>query len=340
MAVKGVEYPALPSSAALRLFCLSRFEPLVLGSCPVLPALMTTVLFSLSVVCGHRSARLIGGTEANFWRITCAAIFLGMWAFSGGTGMSGVAFPLFLASGVAGIGIGDVAFFQALPRLGSRLALLLIECLAPPFGALIEWLWLGTSLSLRQILCGLVILVGVGLALSRGERTRRGGTATLSGSLFCGIAAVGTAAGAVLSRKAYSLAREAGDYTDPMTAAFQRVLGGLLLAGICLLVVKRPVFRVQARAPRGLAVQTSIQKWRGVWFWVVLNSLAGQTLGVTCMQAALNTTPTGIVLAIIAMTPIVVIPFAYLFEGERPTLESLLGGAIAVAGVVALIRFS
>ena len=50
-----------------------------------------------------------------------------------------------------------------------------------------------------------------------------------------------------------------------------------------------------------------------------------------------RTTPTGIVLAIIAMTPIVVIPFAYVFEGERPTTQSLLGGLVAIGGVVALV---
>jgi drug/metabolite transporter (DMT)-like permease len=82
--------------------------------------------------------------------------------------------------------------------------------------------------------------------------------------------------------------------------------------------------------------EVSKRKWRGVWPWVLANSLAGQTLGVSCMQLALENTPTGVVLAIIAMTPIVVIPFAALFEGERPTVRSLIGAAIGVGGVVAL----
>ena len=54
------------------------------------------------------------------------------------------------------------------------------------------------------------------------------------------------------------------------------------------------------------------------------------------MQLALETTPTGIVLAIIAITPIVVIPFALVLEGERPTIHSLIGGLIAVAGAIGL----
>jgi len=54
------------------------------------------------------------------------------------------------------------------------------------------------------------------------------------------------------------------------------------------------------------------------------------------MQWALETTPTGIVLAIIALTPLVVIPFARVLENERITAQSLAGGAIAVAGVAGL----
>jgi len=54
------------------------------------------------------------------------------------------------------------------------------------------------------------------------------------------------------------------------------------------------------------------------------------------MQWALKTNTTGIVLPVIAITPIVIIPFARYMEGERPTIRSLIGGGIAVAGVVGL----
>ena len=83
-------------------------------------------------------------------------------------------------------------------------------------------------------------------------------------------------------------------------------------------------------------MEVSKKKWRGVWPWVLVNSLAGQTLGVSAMQWALETTPTGIVLAIIALTPLVVIPFARVLENARITAQSLAGGAIAVAGVIGL----
>lgn len=299
-------------------------------------ALLCTILFAISITCGHRSARLIGGTEANFWRLSLAGLLLGVWSYAFGIGLGGTAFALFFLSGVVGIGIGDVALFQALPRLGSRLTSLLNGCLSAPFAALIEWRWLGTTLSLAQILCGLLVVGGVGLALIPDEHMQRTRRALFVGTLFAILSALFNAMGGVISRKAYEAAHVAGGHLDGGNAAFQRVLGGLLLSGLCLLIVKRHAFKVSVRAPRELVTETSKQKWSGVWPWVLVNGLAGQTLGVSCMQWALETTPAGIVFAITAITPILIIPFAMLVEHERPTFHSLVGGAVAVGGVIAL----
>ena len=299
-------------------------------------ALLCTLLFSISIACGHRSAKLIGGTEANFWRLSLAGLLLGVWAFAFGLGVNSAAFPLFFLSGAVGIGIGDTAFFQTLPRLGSRLTSLLIGCLSAPLAALIEWVWLGTTLSPMQVLWGLMTVGGVAVALMPGEHVQRTRRDLFVGTLWSILASVSGAVGGVLSRKAYEVAHAAGEHLDGGNAAFQRCLGGLLLGGICLLVVKRRAFKIQAHAPHGLVVEASKKKWRGVWPWILANALAGQALGVSCMQWALETTPAGIVFAILAITPITIIPIARVLEDERPSARSLVGGGVAVAGVVAL----
>jgi drug/metabolite transporter (DMT)-like permease len=217
------------------------------------------------------------------------------------------------------------------------LSILLIQCLTAPFGALIEWYWLKTRLTSWQVGCGLTILVGVGIALTPGREAKHTRRQLWVGTLFCLLAALGGACGAVLSRKAYSVVHAGTMHIDGANAAFQRIVGGLLIGGLCLLIVKRREFRIQARASSETIAEVSRKKWRAVWPWVLVNSLAGQTLGVSCMQWALETTPTGIVLAVIATTPIVLIPFAFVLEGERPTRHSLAGGALAVAGVIALV---
>lgn len=299
-------------------------------------AFLATFCFSISVVCGHRTAKLIGGIEANFWRLTLATLVLGIWAFTGGNGLSGGALPLFLLSGLIGIGIGDAGLFEALPRLGSRLSVLLIQCGTAPIAALVEWLWLGTTLGAVQILCVGVILTGVASALSPSEHLHIPRAKLWAGILFALVGAAGNGIGAVMSRKGYAIAFANNEAMDGATAAFQRLLGGLLIAGILLLVAKRHFVRLPEDMGEVVDTAGARDKWRRIWPWVLTNSLAGQTVGMSLMLWALKTTPTGIVTAITALTPLVVIPFVRIMENEKITLRAIGGGAMAVAGVAGL----
>ncbi len=301
----------------------------------MLASFLTTISFSVSVVCATRSAKLLGGTEANFWRLAVAAILLGIWAHCFGQGLSGDSFPLFLLSGVIGVG-ADVFLFQALPRIGSRLSLLIIQCFSALSAAAAEWMWMGTKLTAWQIAACATILTGVALALAPGKHLNATRQMLAAGIGFGLLAALGNGLGAVLSRKAYAMAAAAHQNIDGATGGYQRLLGGLLVAAICLLAVRRREVAAQftdAQAPK----LPSAEKWRRAWPWVLVNGVVGQTLGVTCYQWALKTTPTGLVLAIVATTPLVVIPFACVVEGEKIEARSIVGGLVAVAGAILLV---
>jgi drug/metabolite transporter (DMT)-like permease len=299
-------------------------------------ALLTTLLFAISAICGYRSATQIGGAEANFWRICMATFFLALWANLFGTGVAGQAFPFFVLSGFLGIGVGDTGYFQALTRLGSRRAVLLTQCLTAPCAALIEWLWLGTRLNLTEIFCIAVILIGVAVALAPSEHLKIIPQKLHGGILFGIVAAFGGALGAVLSRKAYAVAYAAGEHPDPGTTGYQRVLGGILVPAIILLAVKWRVAHSHGGVFESRTFQVSREKWSRVWPWILGNSLAGQTLGVTCMQWALEKTPTGIVMAVISMTPVMLLPMTRIVDGEKIGARSLAGALIGVAGVIGL----
>jgi len=290
-------------------------------------AFASTILFSISAVCGQRTSRLLGGNEANFWRLCFAALLLAIYAHSLGAGFRGSAFWIFFVSGCIGFGFGDAALFQALPRIGSRLSVLIVLCLSSPMAAVVEWGWLGTTLAPREIGCGLLVLAGVAIALApspHSEPTKRHPTA---GLIFGVMAAICQALGAVMSRKAFAIEHSAGENIDGITAAYQRVLGGVLITAAFFWIARR------GATP---SPEERRERWRKAWPWVLLNGLSGPALGVSCYQWALKMAPTGIVLPIVAVTPIVIIPFSRYIEGERPTLRSLLGGAVAVAGAVLL----
>ncbi|HXI73106.1 MAG TPA: DMT family transporter [Verrucomicrobiae bacterium] len=299
-------------------------------------ALFTTLLFAVSAICGHRSSKQIGGAEANLWRICLAAFFLGLWANTFGTGLAGDAFPLFLLSGFLGVGIGDTGYFQALPRLGSRRTVLLVQCFTPPFAALIEWLWLGTRLNLPEMVCIALILLGVAIALAPGDHLTISTREMSLGVTFCLFAAACGAVGTVMSRKAFAVAHEAGQFPDPGTTGYQRVLGGILVPAVILIVVKWRSARAHGGVFEEKTRHISREKWGRIWPWVLGNSLAGQTLGMSCFQLAIEKTPSAIVTAIVALTPVILLPMTRIFEGEKIGLRSLVGALIAVAGVIGL----
>lgn len=304
----------------------------------MLPAFLTTLLFATSAVSATRATRVMGGTEANFWRLTLATVFLGLYAYFFGAGMGGGGFQILFISGCLGFGLGDLALFQAYPRIGSRLTMMIVQTLAAPMAAVTEWLWLGNTMTGREIACSAIILTGVGIALAPKEHLHIPRKQLVAGVLFGLIAAYGQGFGAVLSRKAYEVIHDTGGHIDGISAAFQRIIGGVLVSGIFVLVVKRREITAQlpgAKHPEDLP-KVNPDRWRKGWYWMVMNGLAGPTFGVSCYQWALLEKGTGVVLPIVALTPLVVIPLALLIEKEKPTPRSIVGGVIAVFGAVAL----
>jgi drug/metabolite transporter (DMT)-like permease len=304
-------------------------------------AFLTAFFFALSALFANRTTRMLGGLTANFSRQCLAILFLGLWAHCFGAGLRGAGLPTFIVSGIVGFGFGDLALYAAFPLIGSRLTALMVQCLAAPLAALMEWLWLGTRLSTLELLCGAAILVGVGLAVAP-ERRRTLTVHPMAGhafgpqrtlGLFFGLmAALGQSGGAVISRKANLLSQAGGQAVDGGTAAYQRLLGGLVVVGAAYGVAR------WRRARAKISADPSKGNWREAWPWVVANGLAGPVLGVSCYQWALAKTPSALVLPIVALTPLIVIPFAYFMEHERPGVRSLAGGALAVGAAAALAR--
>ncbi len=298
----------------------------------MLPAFLTTILFSVSAVCAQRTSKVLGGVEANFWRIIVATLLLAIWAHTAGQGLAGPALGMFLLSGALGFGLGDVALYQALPRLGSRLSILLVHCLAAPFAATTEWLWLGTRMSGMEIFGAALILSGVALALAPGKHLDIPRRVFWIGVAFGVVAALGQGMGAVFSGHASRIDQRAGMPVDGLTAAYQRILAGLVIAAVVWWVVK---LRQAQQEEKTFATSVTLPP-RTVWRWILANALTGPALGVGCYQWALMKEKSGIVLPIVALTPLVIIPFSHYIEGERPRKRSLFGGVVAVAGVVVL----
>jgi drug/metabolite transporter (DMT)-like permease len=156
----------------------------------MLAAFLTTIFFSLSAISGRRLSNHLSGTLANLFRLLLAAALLGAWSHGFGFGIGGAAFPVLFLSGCVGFGVGDLALFQAYPRIGTRRTTVMVQCLAVPFAALAEWAWLGTAPTFAQAGFGLLILLGVGIALMPGRSEAQPVHGLAAGIFFGALAAL------------------------------------------------------------------------------------------------------------------------------------------------------
>jgi len=290
----------------------------------MLGALGTTLFFALTAVFANRAAQMLGSTKANFCRLAAAVVVLALWAHLLGRGLTGAGRSWFFAAGLAGFGVGGLAMFQSLPRLGSSLSMLVVQCGSAVAAAALEWAWLDTRLSTPQLVCAGATLLGVGLGLLPRSMPKLLPAEWGAGLAWAALSAAGQGAGAVLSRKGFAVARAAHEQIDAGTTAYQRALAGLLFAAVAWLIVSR----------RG---EKTRRASGGAWPWVLANALTGPVLGVVCYQWALSTTPAGIVQPVVAASPLVTIPFASQLEKTWPRPLYYVGALLAVAGVTGLM---
>lgn len=297
-------------------------------------AFLAAFFFALNATCASHSVRAVGSMRANLSRLVIAAVVLGLIAHTFGHGFESASLWWFVLSGVIGMGLGDLGVYAALPLLGSRLTVLMTQCLAAPMAALGEWLWLGTRLTVTQVAWGLVILLGVAVAIMPSKSSPPRVRVRPIGFLFGLVAAAGQGFGALVSRKGVTVADAAGEITHSavfgLNAAYHRILAGLVFTAAWFLVMRQLGRLSAVHAPK-----TSADARHGL-IWMLANGLAGPVIGVSCYQWALATTPSGLVLPIAATTPLLAIPIAWKLEGDLPTKRSLLGGIVAVAGCIAL----
>lgn len=293
----------------------------------MLAAFLATFLFAISIVFANRSVRASGARRANLGRLLVAVVALGLYAHTFGTGFASASTPWLITSGVVGMGLGDLGVFAALPLIGSRLTVLMTQCLAAPIAALAEWMWLGTRLTVAQMLWSAITLAGVALALMPSRANPPRVPIRPVGFVFGLIGALGQGLGAIISRKGYFVALAAGETSiNGITAAYHRIIGGLVLVAGYFLI------RHLLRHPVAPASHPEKHSWK----WYVANGFAGPVLGVSCYQWALISAPAGVVLPIVATTPLVAIPLTFWLEGDRPSKRSIAGGVIAVVGCIAL----
>ncbi len=276
-----------------------------------------TLLFALS-------GRLIGSYNVNKLRIPIAAIFLIIilmvrFGTLFPTGLNNHALLYLSLSGIVGLTIGDSFYFRALVILGPRQGALMMS-LVPVMTALFAFISLGEELSLFAITGIIVTTAGVAWVTTDKKEimipSREGSKIV---GVICGIlGAAGQAYGMVLAKEGMAGSMEA------MSATLVRMLA----ATVSIWVLA--VFRGE--------IKSTLAQLKNMRALAAVNGAAflGPTIGVWLSLVAIKYTQAGIAATIMSTFPILVIPQAMVFYGEKPTIRSILGSIIAIAGVAML----
>jgi drug/metabolite transporter (DMT)-like permease len=283
--------------------------------------------FAWSITCARRSSFHHGVDLANLLRISIAFVAIGAVALVAGRPLLFPGWPWLLLGGAIGLGVGDIASFHSLVRIGAGLALLVMQTLAAPFALALEYVALGHAPTGAQLAAAAVILAGVALAL--GSRPVGDPRHWRTGIALAILAAFGQACGAVSTpmAKAACVAAQV-EVPDGWTQGFLRILGGLpIVLGFVLWNTRREGLLAHVRRPYA--------GWRARG-WALMNGLSGPGIGVACYQWALSTQPAAVVLSIVALSPLLALLFQWAVEGQRPATRVWLGGGLAVLGLMML----
>ncbi len=284
----------------------------------------------------------LSGMLVNELKGRVPVLRLARWQMLAATAMTGLAslavggwktialwqFGFLAASSFFGIIIASTTYFAAIYTAGARNTALLFS-LTSPFALLLGYGVLGETITLRQAVGVALVLAGIGMAIG-GLPGRRGNgagpdgmtTPTVARVPLAGIAlgvvtAFGQALGSLCARPAMAAGAE------PFTAmAIRAGLAAIffLLLGLTPLPALRQPYRF---SPRALTT-------------AVIAAFFGTGLGMSLLMAALARGNVGIVSTLSSMTPVVILPMAWIRTGIAPPPRAWLGALVAVIGTACI----
>jgi drug/metabolite transporter (DMT)-like permease len=221
------------------------------------------------------------------------------------------------SSGLVGLALGDTLLFVSLKAIGVQRTSV-IQCLAPPFAALMAWLFFGEVLLLWEWL-GLILTV-IFLALILKARSGHDHLPLTAGGITAALGAALCQAFAMTSLR-WSL-----QGVDVWAGTFLRISPSILALFLFATFVRRDL---------GEAKHIFTPRRRALF--LALAAFIGTFLGLVLMSTGAKYSKAGVATALSSTTPIWILPVAHFMLGEKWTLKLLLLALGAVFGVALMI---
>jgi len=289
-----------------------------------LAALATSFFYAFTSLSFASAGRMVGSQVTNRIRLIFALTYLVILNFI----LFGEPLPLSAdssrwiwlgLSGVIGLSIGDTFYFQSLISIGPRLGSLLLS-LAPIFGSVIAWVFLGEVLTSLQITGIVLAISGIAwVVMSHEEPPNTPHGHTKRGVLFGMLAGLGQATGLVLSKL--------GMFEDfsPFQANAIRMFVALLLTWTLTFVQGKAgsTFAILREKPKAIRL-------------LALGALIGPVFGVSSSLLAVQHTEIGTASTLMALPPVILLPISYFVYKEKLSWQAVAGTILAIAGVAVL----
>lgn len=290
----------------------------------------TAILWAISPLCFASAGRRVGSLPVSLVRILLAAgVLVAALPFYYLIGPATFVMPTagqvgwLLVSGVTGIVLGDSLVYESLVTLGPRRTTQLYTL--QPVVAVAAGYLMGEALGGGMLLGIALVVVATGAAIfarpadepgsaEPGRLTWLGLTYGITGSLFRGL-------GAVAGREAF---RDAGPALDPFLATTIRVAGAMAVSWVL------PVAQGKVRETVGILRQP------GVAPRLLAGTAFGPIIGMVCYVAALKHAPAGLVATIVAMSPMLVLPYVTVKYRAKLGVVTPVAAAVACGGVAVI----
>ena len=294
-------------------------------------ALLTALCWTGSSSAFAVASRAVGPRPANQFRLYAAlpCLLVLAWAVTGTCwpmDLGGERLWYLVTSGIAGLVLGDIGFFYALAKIGPRLSSVVFAA------------WPGMTVGIEAlcgraptglVLAGIALtMVGVGLVLLRNREgaswnpglQRHQWWLGLGGAL---VGAAGQAGGFLLAGHGMAAGPDLPGGVDPLHATVVRMATGVVGLQVYLLLLRQP-FALRAVLGSPLAIRAAL-----------LGALCGPVGGVwLSMVSRVHAQNAGVASALMATTPIFMMPVAARLYGARIGWLGTVGTLLAVGGVV------
>ncbi len=290
---------------------------------------MAALIFSWTSVLFTTAGRRLGVTLVNLLRLPGATLCLALTHLA----LTGHIWPQNLSpvdqlwiglSGIIGLAIGDSALFRAFVTIGPRRSMTMMA-LSPVFTVIIAWSALGEHLGMWALVGIFTVIAGVMLA-SLGRDSGSGEFGSIeakvlrTGLLLALLASAGQGLGSVFAKIGMSGGTSGSLGVDPLGATLVRLSWATLGYWVVVLPKQNiPVLFQKLQDRRGSAA-------------LVGAILMGPFISVWISLIAIKNTEAGIAQVLLGMVPIFVVAPAWIVYRDRPTVLSLLGVLVAVAG--------